>query len=63
MKLMVIQLEQQRPESEIWNDIFNGARFGKDSRYQQNFDIRTAPKLPSLLDMNKYFTLNCILWS
>lgn len=46
-----------RPESEIWNDIFNGAFFGQDSRYQQNFDIRTAPKLPSLLDMNKYFTL------
>jgi len=46
-----------RPESEIWNDIFNGAFFGEDSRYQQNFDIRTAPKLPSLLDMNKYFTL------
>ena len=46
-----------RPESEIWNDIFSGAGFGQDSRYQQNFDIRTAPKLPSLLDMNKYFTL------
>ena len=46
-----------RPESDIWNDIFNGAGFGRDNRYQQNFDIRTAPKLPSLLDMNKYFTL------
>lgn len=46
-----------RPESEIWNDIFNGAFFGEDSRYQQNFDIRTAPKLPSLFDINKYFTL------
>ena len=46
-----------RPEGEIWNDIFNGAFFGQDSRYQQNFDIRTAPKLPSLFDINKYFTL------
>ena len=47
-----------RPESEIWNDIFNGEFFGDDNRYQQNFDIRTAPKLPSLFDINKYFTLN-----
>ncbi len=47
----------KRPESEIWNDIFNGAFFGRDNRYQQNFDIRTAPRLPSLFDINKYFTL------
>ncbi len=46
-----------RPESEIWNEIFNGAFFGNDNRYQQNFDIRTAPKLPSIFDINKYFTL------
>ena len=46
-----------RPESEIWSDIFNGAFFGRDSRYQQNFDIRTAPKLPSLFNINKFFTL------
>ena len=46
-----------RPESEIWSDIFNGAFFGKDNRYQQNFDLRSAPKLPSIFDINKYFTL------
>ncbi|HCY77178.1 MAG TPA: cell surface protein SprA [Ignavibacteriales bacterium] len=46
-----------RLESEIWSDIFNGAFFGRDNRYQQNFDLRTAPKLPSLFDLNKYFTL------
>ncbi|MBK7630274.1 MAG: cell surface protein SprA [Ignavibacteriales bacterium] len=46
-----------RLESEIWSEIFNGAFFGRDNRYQQNFDIRTAPKLPSLFDINKYFTL------
>jgi cell surface protein SprA len=46
-----------RKESEIWSDIFSGAFFGRDNRYQQNFDIRTAPKLPSLFDLNKYFTL------
>ncbi len=46
-----------RPESEIWSDIFKGAFFGKDNRYSQNFDLRSAPKLPSLFDMNKFFTL------
>ena len=46
-----------RNESEIWSDIFNGAFFGRDNRYQQNFDLKTAPKLPSLFDLNKYFTL------
>jgi len=46
-----------RPESEIWNDIINGAFFGRDNRYQQNFDLRAAPKLPSIFDINKYFTL------
>ena len=46
-----------RSESEIWNDIFGGAYFGRDSRYQQSFDLRTAPRLPSLFDLNKYFTL------
>ncbi len=46
-----------RSESEIWNEIFGGAFFGRDNRYNQNFDIRTAPKLPSLFDLNKFFTL------
>jgi len=46
-----------RTESEIWNEIFSGAGFGQDNRYQQNFDIRTAPRLPSIFDINKYFTL------
>jgi cell surface protein SprA len=46
-----------RSESEIWSEIFSGAFFGRDNRYQQNFDLRTSPKLPSLFDINKYFTL------
>jgi hypothetical protein len=46
-----------RPESEIWNNIISGAFFGRDNRYQQNFDLRAAPKLPSIFDINKYFTL------
>jgi len=35
-------------EGDIWNDIASGAGFGKDYRYQQSFDLRTSPKLPSL---------------
>jgi cell surface protein SprA len=48
----------KRPESEIWKDIFGGASFGNDYNYQQNIDFRSAPRLPSLFDLNKYFTLN-----
>lgn len=48
---------QQRPEGDIWNDIFKSAGFGKDYRYQQSFDIRTSPRLPSLWDINRYFTI------
>ena len=47
-----------RTESEIWKDIFGGVFFGRDNRYQQNFDIRTSPRLPSIFDINKFFTLN-----
>jgi cell surface protein SprA len=47
----------ERTESEIWNDIVGGAGFGKDYRYQQSFDLRTSPKLPSLWDINRYFTI------
>jgi hypothetical protein len=47
----------ERTESQIWNDIFGGAGFGRDYRYQQSFDLRTAPRLPSLWDINRYFTI------
>jgi cell surface protein SprA len=46
-----------RTESEIWSDIFGGTFFGRDNNYQQNVDIRTAPALPSIFDLNKFFTL------
>ncbi|MDR3610556.1 MAG: cell surface protein SprA, partial [Ignavibacteriaceae bacterium] len=48
---------QQRPESQIWRDIFTKALFGKDNGYQQTVDIRTNPVLPSLLDIGKYFKI------
>lgn len=47
-----------RSESEIWGDIFNGIFFGRDFRYQQNMDFRSNPKLPSLWDINRYFTIS-----
>ncbi len=47
----------QRPEREIWRDIFAGAFFGRDYQYQQTTDFRTAPKLPTLWDLNKFFTV------
>ncbi len=55
--LLLDSTGSERPESDIWNDIVGGVGFGQDYRYQQSFDIRTAPKLPSLWDINRYFTL------
>ena len=51
------QIEIERSESEIWRDIFRGNIFGKDYNYNQNFDLRTNPKMPSLWDLNRYFTV------
>lgn len=50
-------LATPRSESEIWKDIFGGVFFGRDNQYQQSFDIRTSPRLPSIFDLNKFFTL------
>jgi cell surface protein SprA len=50
--------DQQRPENEIWHDIFSGAFFGKDYRYTQTFDLKTGPRLPALWNINRYFQLN-----
>ncbi len=47
----------ERPERDIWNDIFGGQFFGKDFRYTQSFGIKTKPKLPSLWNLNRFFTL------
>jgi cell surface protein SprA len=56
--ILLDSLGNERTEGEIWDDIVGGAGFGKDYRYQQSFDVRTSPKLPSLWDINRYFTLN-----
>jgi cell surface protein SprA len=55
--ILTDSLGNERTEEEIWNDIIGGAGFGKDYRYQQSFDLRTSPKLPSLWDINRYFTI------
>jgi cell surface protein SprA len=47
----------ERSESDIWSDIFGGKGFGRDYKYQQSFDLRTSPRLPSLWDINRYFTI------
>ncbi len=47
----------ERSEGQIWNDIFSGAFFGKDLTYAQKFDLKATPKLPTLWDLNKYFTI------
>ena len=47
----------QRSESDIWHDIFSRVWFGRDFAYQQSTEFRTQPRLPSLWDMNKYFTV------
>jgi cell surface protein SprA len=47
----------QRRESDIWNDIFSGEFFGRDYSFQQSVDFRTSPRLPTLWDINRYFTL------
>ncbi|MCJ7553108.1 MAG: cell surface protein SprA [Ignavibacteriaceae bacterium] len=51
------ELGVPRTESQIWNDIFSRVFFGNDFRYQQNMDFRTSPKLPSLWNINRYFTI------
>jgi len=50
-------LKNQRTEREIWKDILGGAFFGRDNSYDQSFDLKTAPRLPSFWDLKNYFTL------
>ena len=48
----------ERSESEIWNDIFNGQTFGRDNSYNQTIGFNLKPKMPSLLSLDKYFTIS-----
>ena len=51
-------IQVQRSEGDIWNDILSKAFFGRDFLYQQTTDFRTSPKLPTLWDLNKFFTVS-----
>lgn len=48
---------KERPESEIWSDIFNGNLFGKDNNYSQSVNLNVKPKMPSILSLDKFFTI------
>jgi len=48
----------ERSESEIWNDIFGGAFFGTDNNLRQSFDLRAAPRLPSIWNIQNYLNLS-----
>ena len=49
---------KERLEGEIWGDIFNGNLFGKDNNYSQSVSFNLKPKMPSLLNLDKFFTLS-----
>lgn len=51
------EFNNPRAESAIWSDIFGGQFFGRDFRYNQSFDLRTNPRLPSWFDLNKYLQI------
>jgi Motility related/secretion protein len=48
----------QRNNGAIFWDIFSSQHFGRDYQYQQTFDLKSSPALPSLWDINKYFSIN-----
>jgi len=56
--LEIDEFGRQRSEGSIWREIFSGKFFGKDYQYQQSVDFRTSPRLPSLWDINKFFTVS-----
>lgn len=47
----------ERSESKIWKDILTGEFFGRDLTYAQSFDLKSSPRLPSLWDISRYFTV------
>nr|MDA3861033.1 cell surface protein SprA [Melioribacteraceae bacterium] len=55
--LLTDQNGNSRSEDEIWNDIFNGHMFGHDNNYSQTIGFNLKPKMPSLLSLDKYFTI------
>jgi len=48
----------EKSEKNVWRDIVNSGFFGRDYSYSQTLDFRTSPRIPTLWDLNKFFTLN-----
>ena len=46
-----------KTEKEIWREIFSSAFFGKDYSYNQSFVIQTKPKLPTIWNLDRFFSL------
>lgn len=55
--LEVDEFQNQRPSSRIWKEILTGESFGKDVSYQQTVDVKTSPRIPTIWDLNRFFTL------
>ncbi len=49
--------EIQRPDRDIFRDIFKSNLFGRDFSFGQRFEIRTQPRFPSLFNLNNYISL------
>lgn len=47
----------ERSESKIWKDILTGEFFGRDLSFGQSFDLKSSPRLPSIWDISRYFTI------
>ncbi|MGE5497894.1 MAG: cell surface protein SprA, partial [Syntrophothermus sp.] len=56
--LLTVNNVFDRREKEIWRDFIGSQFFGRPFQYSQNFDLRTSPKLPTLWNLNNYFTIN-----
>ncbi|NUN09623.1 MAG: cell surface protein SprA [Ignavibacteriaceae bacterium] len=59
--LAYLELDQtgfERPESRIWKDVLTKDFFGRDYNFNQTFDVKTSPKLPSIWNIGKNFTIS-----
>ncbi|MGD8779787.1 MAG: cell surface protein SprA [Ignavibacteria bacterium] len=52
------EIEIDRSEDEIWDDIFKGEGFGKPYSYKQNVDLKLNPNLPSIWSVDRYLRIN-----
>jgi len=55
--LLTGENDRERNSSAVFGDIFEGEFFGKDNNYRQSVDFKLNPSLPTLWDINRYFTL------